>query len=130
MMTRRGIGLVELLVAVVMLTVLLAILAQLLGVLAAQRRRSARRQLATEAVANAMERLAALEYAELEPQLVRQVQLPRDVQRSLPAARLTVEVTPEATQPASKRIQVELSWQNRAGQTNRPVRLTAWRYAP
>jgi hypothetical protein len=115
---------------VTILTVLLAILAHMLGVLAHQRRGAARQLLAVEEVANAMERLAAMDYGELRPDEPPQVVLSAEARHSLPQAKLTIEVTQEDTAPPSKRIRVELIWENRAGQTVRPVGLTSWRYEP
>jgi Tfp pilus assembly protein PilE len=133
-MTRRhGVGFVELLVTVTILTVLLAILAHMLGVLAHQRRGAARQLLAVEEVANAMERLAAMDYSELRPEQPPQIALSDEARHSLPQAKLTIEVTQENqedTVPRSKRVRVELTWENRAGQAVRPVGLTSWRYEP
>jgi prepilin-type N-terminal cleavage/methylation domain-containing protein len=128
MKNRRGFNLMEMLAAVVVLTALLVVLAQFLGAVAQQRRVAARRLLAVEEAANAMEQAAALAYAELTPARMQTIQLSQQAQQSLPQAKLTVVVTDEPGPPAGKRIVVELSWQNRAGQTGKPVRLTAWRY--
>jgi Tfp pilus assembly protein PilE len=129
MTQRRGITFLELLVAVVMLVALLAVLAQILAVVAGQRRHAARRLLAVEEVANVMERVAALHFKQLETEQLDGISLSAKAAESLPEAQLTVEVTPDQTGPSSaKRVTVELIWKNRAGQTNRPVRLTAWRY--
>jgi prepilin-type N-terminal cleavage/methylation domain-containing protein len=130
-MTRqRGVGFIELLVAVTILTVLLAILAHMLGVLAHQRRGAARQLLAVEEVANIMERLAAMDYRELRPDQPPKLTLSAAARRSLPQAKLTIEVTREDTALPGKRIRVELTWENRAGQAVRPVGLTSWRYEP
>jgi len=118
----------EMLAAVVVLTALLVVLAQFLGAVAQQRRVAARRLLAVEEAANAMEQAAALAYAELTPARMQTIQLSQQAQQSLPQAKLTVVVTDEPGPPAGKRIAVELSWQNRAGQTGKPGRVTAWRY--
>jgi type II secretory pathway component PulJ len=127
---RRGLNLMEMVVATVVMTLLLVVLAQFLGALAQQRRVAARRLLAVEEAANAMEQAAALGYSELTPERLQNIQLSEQARKSLPQAALTVRVTQPAEKPASKRITVELSWQNHAGQTGSPVRLTAWRYKP
>jgi prepilin-type N-terminal cleavage/methylation domain-containing protein len=128
MKNRRGFNLLEMLAAVVVMTALLLILAQFLGTVAQQRRRAARRLLAVEEAANAMEQVAALAYTELTPDRLQSIRLSEQAQRSLPQAKLTVEVSDEPGPPAGKRIAVELSWTNRAGETGKPVRLTTWRH--
>lgn len=125
---RRGFNLVEMLVAVVVMTALLVVLAQFLGTVTQQRRVAARRMMAVEEAANAMEQAAALSYAELTPERLQTIGVSEQAQRSLPQAKLSVDVTDEPGPPAGKQIAVELSWQNRFGETVKPVRLTAWRY--
>ena len=118
----------EMLVAVVVMTALLVVLAQFLGTVSQQRRIAARRLLAVEEAANAMEQAAALAYSELTPEKLQAIRLSQQGRRSLPQAKLTVRVTDEPGPPIAKRIAIELSWQNRAGQTGKPVRLTTWKY--
>jgi prepilin-type N-terminal cleavage/methylation domain-containing protein len=125
---RRGFNLMEMLVATVVMTALLVVLAQFLAAVTQQRRMAARRLLAVEEAANAMEQVAALTPGELTPENLQNVRLSAQGRRSLPQARLTVFVTDEPGPPSGKRIAVELTWQNRAGQTGQPIRLTAWKY--
>ena len=126
---RRGISLIELIAAAALLTVLLLVLAHVLALVSVQRRASDRRMLAVEEVANVMEQIAVREYEELLVDQPFEIPLSDAAQKSLPDAQLTIEISPTEMQPPTgKRITVELVWQNRAGQTNGPVRLTAWRY--
>jgi type II secretory pathway pseudopilin PulG len=126
---RRGITLVEVVASAALLTVLLAVLAHVLVIVAMQRRSGNRRLLAVEEVANVMERIALRQYDELQADQPPEIPLSDEALRSLPGAALTIDVSPEGTQPPlGKRVTVQLTWENRSGQTNRPVRLSAWRY--
>jgi len=125
---RCGISVLELLVAAVVLAVLMGLVAQMLTHLARQRRESERRMLAVQEVANVMERLAAEPLGDLTPERVQSISLSRQAERSLPGAELNIEVAVPDDQPNAKRIRVELRWQNLAGETVAPVRLTTWRY--
>ncbi len=125
----RGITLVEVVASAALLTILLAVLAHVLTIVAMQRRSGNRRLLAVEEVANVMERIALRQYDELQEEQPPKVPLSDEAQRSLPGAALTIEVSPEGTRPPlGRRVTVQLTWENRSGQTNRPVRLSAWRY--
>jgi hypothetical protein len=128
MMVRRGFAVTELVVAGALLGALLAVCLQLLAATAAQRRAAAQRQLAILEAGNVMERLAARPWAELTPQAVAAVQLAPSVRDRLPGAELKVEVSTPSAEPGAKRIVVSLHWQDRAGQSVSPVKITTWRW--
>ena len=126
-MVRRGIGVMELVVAGALLGTLLVVCLQLLTATAAQRRVAEQRQLAVLEVGNAMERLASRPWAELKPEMAAP-QLSPSVRDRLPGAELKVEVTTPSAEPGTKRIVVSLRWQDRAGQFVSPVKIATWRW--
>jgi hypothetical protein len=126
-MVRRGIAVMELVVAGALLGTLLVVCLQLLTATAAQRRLADQRQLAVLEVGNAMERLAARPWTELKPEMVAP-QLSPSVRERLPGAELKVEVTASSAEPDAKRIVVALRWQDRAGQFVSPVKIATWRW--
>ena len=127
-MRRRGMTLLELVVAGALLGTILVVCLQLLAATAEQRRAAEQRQLAVLDVENAMERLAARPWDELTPQAVAAGQLSFSVRSRLPGAELKVEVTAPSAEPLAKRIAVSLRWQDRSGQFTQPVRIVTWRW--
>lgn len=127
---RRGMTLVELTIAAVLLGVAMTATVQILGWVAAERRSLERRQCAAQEAANLMERLAARPWNRLSPAEVRDVALSEPARRLLPGAELTVAVDePSRTGPvASKRIALRIRWRNRAGGWDAPVRLSSWTF--
>jgi hypothetical protein len=126
-MARRGIVLMELLVAGALLGTLLVVCLQLIAATSAQHRATDQRQLAVIEVGNVMERLAAQPWSELTPQTAAP-RLSPPVAKRLPSAELKVEVAPSPAEPDAKRIVVSLRWQDRAGQFMQPVKLVTWRW--
>lgn len=126
-MARRGIVLMELMVAGALLGTLLVVCLQLVAATSAQRRAIAQRQLALIEVGNVMERLAARPWSELTPQTSGPKLSPSATKR-LPNAELNIEVAPSLAETNAKRIVVSLRWQDRAGQFIQPVRLVTWRW--
>jgi len=127
-MRRRGMTLLELVVAGALLGTILVVCLQLLAATAEQRRAADQRQLAVLEVENAMERLAARPWDELTPQAVATPQLSPSVRGRLPGAELKVEVTASPAEPLAKRIAILLRWQDRSGQFTQPVRIVTWRW--
>lgn len=128
-MTRRGMTLMELAVAGVLLGTLLVVCLQLLQATAAQRRNTDQRQLALIELGNVLERLSARPWAELTPKSVAGEKPSAWLGNRLPGAELKVEVTTSASEPGAKRIVVSLRWQERGGRYLPPVRITTWRFA-
>jgi hypothetical protein len=124
---RRGIAVLELVVASALLGTLLIVCLQLLSVAAAQRRAADERQLALIEASNVVERLAVRPWNELTPKMPLP-QLSPAVGSRLPGSELSVEVTAPDAQPDLKRIVVSLRWQDRAGQYVSPVKITTWRW--
>ncbi|MHC5538961.1 type II secretion system protein [Singulisphaera rosea] len=124
---RRAFTLIEITVISAMLVAAMATTLQVVSWVAIQRRATDRRQLAIQEVANLMERLAARPWNRLNAEGDQALALSDSARSGLPGARLEVDVDVLASEGA-KRIRMRLSWRNRAGTMEAPVRLTAWRY--
>jgi Tfp pilus assembly protein PilE len=132
-MRRRGVTVLELSIAIILVAAVLTGIAQLLSVVSAQQRESERRSAALHEAANQMERLTILPWRELTSESVGQRELSPEAAAALPQGSLRVQVTDAAggaESLAAKRISVEVAWRNSAGREVKPVRLVAWRFAP
>ncbi|HEY4761510.1 MAG TPA: hypothetical protein VIH42_13090 [Thermoguttaceae bacterium] len=127
-MTRRGIFLVEIIVACVLLFALMAACLHFFSATASQRWTMERRQTALCEAANIMERLAQRPYSELTAETLSQTSLSEETQRLLSDGELKIEIDSEEAKPPAKRITITIRWQDQAGQWTQPVRLVAWRY--
>jgi hypothetical protein len=127
-MNRRGMTLMELAVAGVLLTALLTISAQIMTATAAQRRIADQRRLAVFEAANVMERMAAHAWTDLTPEAVAGQQIPTSARKRLPGAELKVEVSSPPADPGAKRLLVSLRWQDDHGRFLSPVTLVTWKY--
>jgi hypothetical protein len=74
-----------------------------------------------------MEEQTALPYAEVTPQSLAQLKLPSEAQQLLPQPSLTATVVP-SDKPTGKGLSLEITWQERTGESSKPVRLIAWIY--
>jgi Tfp pilus assembly protein PilV len=124
---RRGVMIVEVLVACGLLAVLLAVSAQLLSATAHARRASERRAIALAQAANVIERVRALPFAEVTPERLAAIELPPQVREILPDAVAKVSVEEESAEVPAKRVRVEVQWKSAAG-AEPPARLTYWVY--
>lgn len=129
-MKRRGITILETIVAGVLLAATMSVCLQLLGAHAAQQRTAQQRQTAMREAANAMERAAAVPFRELTPQRLAEIQLSPEASTALPDGELTVELAPVPDDSAARRVTVSIRWQDRNGEWVKPVQLTAWRTRP
>lgn len=128
MRRRRGVSLLEIAAAAVLLAVLLTVCLRFMRATTAQRRGLQARRAAVQEVANVMERLAARSWEELTPGAAGQARLSAEAQRALPNGRLEIEVAQTDQDPDAKRITVVLRWPAGPEQPDRSVRLVAWRY--
>lgn len=119
---------IEMVAAGAILVALLAVSMQFLHATAVHRRTTRQREVAIQETANLMERLAAIPWQDLTVEKARQVQLSDIAGRTLPGAKLTIDVGQPAEEPSAKRIAVALAWEDESRRLGRPVRLTAWRY--
>lgn len=127
-MTRRGITLLETMVAGILVVAMMTVCLQMLRATAAQHRATEDRQMAIQEAANLMERLSTRPWDELTPQNVQQMQLSPQARRTLIDAELEIQLNRPPDDPAAKRITVSVRWSNRSGKAARTVRLVAWRY--
>jgi hypothetical protein len=51
-------------------------------------------------------------------------------QATLPAASLSIDLTPVGGPPPAKHIRVALRWAGPGGQMGKPVQVVAWKYEP
>lgn len=129
MRTRRAISVLEMTLALMVLTVVVASLAQLLTTAAAHRRVSEQRRLAAQEVANQAERIALLTWDEAAADRLAALAPSDALLAAIPAAKLQATASDDAGPPASKRIRIEVHWTDAAGQPVEPVGLTVWKYA-
>jgi len=124
----RGYSLMEVTAAASLLAVVMLIAVPSLRWVAAGRRDAADRQLATQEIANVLERVTARPWSDLTPDAVASEELSAEARARLPAFELHVAVTTISDKPRAKRVTVELRWNDTAGRPMAPVRLSAWRY--
>jgi prepilin-type N-terminal cleavage/methylation domain-containing protein len=126
--SRRGVTLIEVSVAIVLVAVLAGVILESQLVRGRLQRAMRWRERATVEAGNLMEQLTALGWNDLNPEKVASFELSDEFRQAMPAASLEVSVDPSADQPESRRIQVKIAWPVPAAQVVRPVRLTAWVY--
>lgn len=124
---RRGMTVIELTVAVMLLAAVFAMLGPTLTWVRQQRRVADDRQLALLELANLGERLSLRTYDELTPELLGQVTLPEEAAAELDAATLSASIADEA-EPVAKRITLELAWSEDGVRPVAPLRLVLWRF--
>jgi prepilin-type N-terminal cleavage/methylation domain-containing protein len=127
---RRGMTLLEVGVALVILATAMVALVQLLSLSARQRRVDDQRSLALLELANHAEELAVIPWNELTPENLAKWQPPAELVALLPSARCHAEVHEEEGPPAARRIGLQIVWTNAVGEEVAPVELTLWRHAP
>jgi Tfp pilus assembly protein PilE len=127
-MKRRGMLLIEMAVAGVLLLALTAVCVKYFAVTAMQRRALDQRQTALSEAANIMELLTAEPWSNLTPETLTKISLSPETKSALIEGELKIDLTDENTKPNAKRITVTIRWQDQNGQWIEPVRLVAWRY--
>jgi hypothetical protein len=125
---RRGLGILELTVAGILVGLLATAVMQLVVVSANQHRALAKRHVAIQESANVMERLSVTAWEELTAENVAKLELSEEARKSLAGATLEIEITGAEGDPAAKRIKVVIRWPDRPGRPDLSVRLLAWRY--
>jgi len=125
----RGMTLVEMLAALLVLGAAMAALLQLVALAAQQRRGMNERRLALLEVANRAERIALLPWDETNPEKLKGWPPSEDLLAALPTAQCSVTVTDEPGSPRGRRIRLEVLWMNSVRQPVEPVTLTVWRFA-
>ena len=140
-MKRRGLYLLEMAVAGVLLLTLMTLCVRYFAVTATQRRALDHRQAALGEAANIMERATARPWSDLTAEGLAKISLSPETKAALPEGELKIDLADEDARPSppaplpkgegkleAKRITVTIRWQDNQGQWTQPVRLTAWRY--
>lgn len=126
---RRGYGLVELAMAILLVLVAMTLLVRGLALAGAERRVADRRLWAVEAASNVLERIAAEPFEGLTADAARALAAGAQADRVLPGAEWEVAVDADRGAPVpAKRVALKLRWKDRSGGFVAPVRLTAWVY--
>ncbi len=127
-MKRRGIYLLEMSVAGVLLLAMMALCVRYFAVTAAERRVLDQRQAALGEAANVMERISAMPWSDLTAEGLAKTSLSPEAKIALPDGELKIDIADEDAKPEARRITVTIRWQDDEGQWVQPVRLAAWRY--
>jgi hypothetical protein len=123
---RSGVTLLEVVVSALLFGVILGVAMQLFRTVGLQRRAIERQHAAIREAGNVLERLAALPWARLTPQSVREIRLSEAARQALPGAELAVELSEPGQEPGMKRIAVRIGWQD--WPEARPVQAVSFRY--
>ena len=126
--SRRGVGVVELMAGMAMMTTTIVLVAQVYVLVERASRIAERRQIAAVAAANVMERVAGVPWDQLDQSVVEDWQLPPDARSSLPRSTLKIQITTHQDALAAKRVEVEVSWSETHGTQTSWTRLVTWRY--
>ncbi len=127
--TRRGIKIIELVAAMVILAVLLSSMSLAISRIVVQRHRLNQRNWASQATANVMEHIDSLPYSQLTESELDALALPANTDTVLPSAslRCMLDNQPHVMVPG-KRIRVVLQWQDRVNSPPNKLQLVTWRY--
>ena len=126
---RRGYGLIELAIAVFLLTVSLGVMVKAVTWVGIERRAADRRVMALQEVSNLIERLSAEPFEKITKEHAKAIADVSPGTRSLPGATWDFEVTDSKDgQVVSKRISAKLRWNDRSAGWDGPVALSCWVY--
>jgi hypothetical protein len=115
----------ELTITVAVFAALLATSMKMIMVVSQQARANDKRRVALDTVQSVSEQIGNIPWDNLPAEAARQMPLPESAVAHLPDAELKITVNDE-TEPAAKRIAVEITWKGRGGDRAGPVRLTSW----
>jgi prepilin-type N-terminal cleavage/methylation domain-containing protein len=124
---RRGISLIELSVATVVLAVAMTVTVQIVAQAIAEHRAADRRVCAIQEAGNVLERLSIQPWDKLTPESLEKLELARRVERLIPGAEVTISMV-DADSGVAKRVTVQVRWTARDARRTAPVRLTTWLY--
>jgi hypothetical protein len=125
----RGLSVLEVTAALLIVAFAMTGLTQMLSLSAAQRRASETRRLAQEEVANQAERIALLAWDETTEERLTAQEISEGLRTLLPSAKLSLALTEEAGPPLARRIDIAVVWVAADGEVD-PVRLTVWKHQP
>lgn len=124
--SRSGVTLVETVVTAVLLGIVFVTSLPVLTWIARMQRENLRRTTAILEASNLVEALTMRPWNDLPPGDLAGVALPPEVVRDFPELSVTARVEDSANVPESRRVTVELSWNDTAQRRSRPVRLSGW----
>jgi prepilin-type N-terminal cleavage/methylation domain-containing protein len=122
---RRGMSLLEIMLAAGLLGVLMTVSVQMMRVIGDRQRAAERRAAALQTVQALAEKLGNMPWDQLFD-VAEKIEIPQPMRRHLPGARFSVSVNKESEPTLAKRVIVELRWNNPRGQNSAPVRMTTW----
>ncbi|MCI0332210.1 MAG: hypothetical protein L0228_03165 [Planctomycetes bacterium] len=123
--SRTALTILELTIAVAVLALLLATSMKVIHLVTHQQRANERRNVALQTVQAISEQVGNTPWEQLSAETANQITVPAQVASYLPGAKLAITVSDE-TDPAAKRVLVELTWNGSSSQRIGPVRLTSW----
>lgn len=126
---RRGVMLMEMTAAALILVAAGALLVQMLFLAARQERAAEARQVAWRVAANRLEILAAKNFTELPAGQPRTEPVPEDLRILLPTAELRTQVTSHENDFV-REVRVDVVWKSQAGVAVEPVSLAVWKHRP
>lgn len=126
--SRSGVVLLEVVAGVVLLLAAIGLVMQIIAGEAAAQRAAQYKFFACEILSNIMEEQTARSFDEVTPQSLTQLKLSAEAQQMLPRATLKASVDASDGPPQGKRLTLELAWQDRTGDSTKPIRLVAWIY--
>ncbi len=127
---RRGFTIFEMMAATAVLGVVVTTSALLVQWSASLHRVAIKKRCALEAATTLLDRINARPWSSITARSVQDLQLPAETKRFLGDPELAVAVTEQAGPPRGKKISIEVSWTERAGQRPQQVKLTSWVFEP
>jgi Tfp pilus assembly protein PilV len=127
---RLGMSVLEMSMALLILTFAIGGLVQILTMAASHRRTTEVRRLAVQELANQAEHIALLSWDQLTPEKLAERKVANSLIAAAPSAKLSVALVDDAGPPIAKRIQLEVTWNAPDGDPVEPVRLAVWRHQP
>lgn len=128
--TRNAMTVLEVMLALAVLSLAFVLLAQFLTASAQQRRVSERRRIALQEVANSLERVAALPWDEVTSEKLAAWKPSSAASTVLSQAQMRSIVATEPGPPEVKRVRIEVAWTDASGQLVEPIGLTTFVYRP
>ena len=123
---RHGFTIIEMIVATVLLSAVMVTALPLFGWIIQQRRSADQRQFAVQEVANLAERITANDWESVTSASLAKMTVSERVSDVLSDPRLQLQVADVTGPPTAKRVTIEFSWRDRAGNFVSPVRLVVW----
>ena len=124
----RGSMFVETAIGISLAIVVMIAVAQLVAVVAKQRREVSQTRLATQEVANAMERVIVLPWSELTTETIAGLDVSRPAMVGLDDPQWSITVAESNAAFPTKQVEIALSWRDHANRRVEPVRLVAWKH--